>query len=327
MKSISHSSVLGRSRRGRRHVRYFCLGIVCAVSLVGCVSKSRYESVATEMDGLRTDLARGQAEVQALEQQRDAFEAEYNKQRKTFRDAQQKLAGQRASLSDADFKKKVEELDAQGDKIEKALNQRKSALDTGVSKAVGQIRTAMLRYQPVPARAWQGLTTLAERCERAGVLAAPTHAYAGETLHTTPLMELMKGLLVAIAAPERLPPEEIEAAFRIARRYAGAGKLQAAPFEGATHALLLDAGAPPVRSAEARSGPRVRFFSAGDAVAKIQHMIGQHELLDAAAGHFEAGTLVTTLTREISGLDAAGLREAHAIVASGRSIGKVVVTR
>jgi NADPH:quinone reductase-like Zn-dependent oxidoreductase len=56
-------------------------------------------------------------------------------------------------------------------------------------------------------------------------------------------------------------------------------------------------------------------------------MIGQHELLDAAAAHFEAGTLVTTLTREISGLDAAGLREAHAIVASGRSIGKVVVTR
>lgn len=56
-------------------------------------------------------------------------------------------------------------------------------------------------------------------------------------------------------------------------------------------------------------------------------MIGQHELLDAAAAHFESGRLVTTLTREISGLDAAGLREAHAIVASGRSIGKVVVSR
>ncbi len=79
-----------------------------------------------------------------LEQQKTAFEAEYNKQRKTFRDAQQKLAGQRASLSDADFKKKVDELDAQGDKIEKALAQRKHALDTGVSKAIGQIRTALI---------------------------------------------------------------------------------------------------------------------------------------------------------------------------------------
>lgn len=62
-------------------------------------------------------------------------------------------------------------------------------------------------------------------------------------------------------------------------------------------------------------------------VYETPDMIGQHELLDAAAGHFESGRLATTLTREIAGLNAAGLREAHEIVASGRSIGKVVVTR
>lgn len=62
-------------------------------------------------------------------------------------------------------------------------------------------------------------------------------------------------------------------------------------------------------------------------VHETPDMIGQHELLDAAAGHFESGRLVTTLTREIPGLDAAGLREALGIVATGRSIGKVVVTR
>ena len=53
----------------------------------------------------------------------------------------------------------------------------------------------------------------------------------------------------------------------------------------------------------------------------------QHELLDEAAALLEAGRLRTTLTREIGGIDAAGLREAHALVASGRSIGKVVLTR
>ncbi|MFF2371544.1 zinc-binding alcohol dehydrogenase family protein [Agromyces sp. NPDC058110] len=62
-------------------------------------------------------------------------------------------------------------------------------------------------------------------------------------------------------------------------------------------------------------------------VYETPDMIGQHDLLDAAAGLLDDGTLVTTLTREISGLDAAGLRQAHAIVASGRSIGKVVVAR
>lgn len=62
-------------------------------------------------------------------------------------------------------------------------------------------------------------------------------------------------------------------------------------------------------------------------VFETPDMIGQHELLDEAAGLFESGTLVTTLTREIAGLNAATVREAHEIVASGKSIGKVVLTR
>jgi hypothetical protein len=74
MKSMNRLYVPAQSRRGRRHVRYFCLGIVCAVSLIGCVSKSRYESVASEMDGLRAELGRAQAEIHALEQQRAALE-------------------------------------------------------------------------------------------------------------------------------------------------------------------------------------------------------------------------------------------------------------
>ena len=56
-------------------------------------------------------------------------------------------------------------------------------------------------------------------------------------------------------------------------------------------------------------------------------MVRQHELLDEAAGLFESGALRSTLTREIAGIDAASLREAHEIVGSGRSIGKVVLTR
>ncbi|MDR5698595.1 zinc-binding alcohol dehydrogenase family protein [Agromyces aerolatus] len=56
-------------------------------------------------------------------------------------------------------------------------------------------------------------------------------------------------------------------------------------------------------------------------------MVAQHELLDEAAGLFETGTLTSTLTREIVGIDAASVREAHRIVASGASIGKVVLTR
>lgn len=62
-------------------------------------------------------------------------------------------------------------------------------------------------------------------------------------------------------------------------------------------------------------------------VFETPDMIRQHELLDEASAMFEDGRLRSTLAREIAGIDAAGLREAHALVASGRSIGKVVLVR
>ncbi|GAA2035404.1 zinc-binding alcohol dehydrogenase family protein [Agromyces tropicus] len=62
-------------------------------------------------------------------------------------------------------------------------------------------------------------------------------------------------------------------------------------------------------------------------VFETPDMIGQHDLLDAASALFEDGRLRSTLTRELAGIDAAALREAHGLVASGRSIGKVVLVR
>ncbi len=56
-------------------------------------------------------------------------------------------------------------------------------------------------------------------------------------------------------------------------------------------------------------------------------MIGQHNLLDAAAGLVDAGRLRSTLTQQLTGFDAVTLRHAHAAVETGGTIGKVVVVR
>jgi zinc-binding alcohol dehydrogenase family protein len=55
-------------------------------------------------------------------------------------------------------------------------------------------------------------------------------------------------------------------------------------------------------------------------------MIAQHRLLNEVAALVDAGVIVTTLTQELSPINAANLRRAHAMVESGRSKGKVVVT-
>lgn len=56
-------------------------------------------------------------------------------------------------------------------------------------------------------------------------------------------------------------------------------------------------------------------------------LIEQHRLLDRVAELVDAGRFRTTLSTTLHGLDAATLREAHRLVESGRTVGKVVVTR
>ncbi|MEU8820278.1 zinc-binding alcohol dehydrogenase family protein [Actinoplanes sp. NPDC048796] len=53
----------------------------------------------------------------------------------------------------------------------------------------------------------------------------------------------------------------------------------------------------------------------------------QHDILRQVAELVDKGVLHTTLTTRVEGIDAAGLREAHAIVEAGSAIGKTVVVK
>lgn len=54
-------------------------------------------------------------------------------------------------------------------------------------------------------------------------------------------------------------------------------------------------------------------------------MIAQHDLLDEVSALADARTLRSTLTRNLGRINAANLRQAHALIESGTSIGKVVL--
>jgi NADPH:quinone reductase len=51
----------------------------------------------------------------------------------------------------------------------------------------------------------------------------------------------------------------------------------------------------------------------------------QHEILEAVAGLVDAGTLHTTMTKNLGRIDAASLRQAHAMIETGGAIGKIVL--
>ena len=62
------------------------------------------------------------------------------------------------------------------------------------------------------------------------------------------------------------------------------------------------------------------------AVFETPDMVAQHQLLKKVAEMVDAGTLKTTLSEEFGKINAANLRRAHALIESGRSKGKVVLS-
>jgi hypothetical protein len=55
-------------------------------------------------------------------------------------------------------------------------------------------------------------------------------------------------------------------------------------------------------------------------------MIEQHRLLNEVADLVDAGLLTTTLTKEGGCITAGNLKQAHALIESGRSYGKIVLS-
>lgn len=54
-------------------------------------------------------------------------------------------------------------------------------------------------------------------------------------------------------------------------------------------------------------------------------MIAQHRLLNEIAGMVDDGLIVTTMAKELTPINAANLREAHGLIESGRTVGKIVL--
>jgi zinc-binding alcohol dehydrogenase family protein len=55
-------------------------------------------------------------------------------------------------------------------------------------------------------------------------------------------------------------------------------------------------------------------------------MIAQHKLLNEVSAMVDEGLIITTMAKELTPINAANLKQAHALIESGKSIGKVVLT-
>ena len=114
--------------------------------ITSAIAQSQPELVVgvVDFDLIMKESKAGKSVKGQYDAQRSAFNADLERKRKAFKDQSLKLGAQKSALSDADFKKKVGELDAQGKAIEQSLAQTKQALESNLNKALNQIRSALL---------------------------------------------------------------------------------------------------------------------------------------------------------------------------------------
>ena len=147
-----------------------------------------------------------------------------------------------------------------------------------------QMCLALMRYAGAPDRAWASLYHLYAFAHDRRQAAVPVRPYPGDTLSTTARLELVRAVMLEAAAPQSLPPREIDLTARISARLASSFAYGEGPGPQLPYHVDLASDQPPLTvPTDLQPTAMMRFFGAGAAGVRLK------ELLDAARAP-QAGT-------------------------------------
>lgn len=126
-----------------------------------------------------------------------------------------------------------------------------------------------LRFAGIDAKAWAPLYRMHAFAELKRFDHVPVVAYARE-VHTTARAELLKILLLYLAAPHEFPPGQLELAFRILARFAISAEWSRVPQAECNFVIDMGAGGPPSHMpVKQAAGANKRFLGGGQALTKL----------------------------------------------------------
>ncbi len=129
-----------------------------------------------------------------------------------------------------------------------------------------------LRYLGIETKAWAPLYRLYAFAELKELDNRPVVAYARE-VHTTLRAEMLKNLLLYLAAPHELSPVQLVLAFRILTRFAISAEWSRVPQADCNFGFNLAAGSPPALApADDTPGSSKRFIGGGQALVKLAEL-------------------------------------------------------
>ena len=137
-----------------------------------------------------------------------------------------------------------------------------------------QMRLALMRYAGAPERAWPSLYHLYSFAHDRHLAATPVRPYPWGTMSTTARLELVRAVMLEAAAPQSLPPREIDLTARVSARLASSFAYSEVP--GPQFPLYVDLAqtrAPLPVPKDLQPTPTMRFFGPGAAGVRLKELL------------------------------------------------------
>ncbi len=137
-----------------------------------------------------------------------------------------------------------------------------------------QMCLALMRYAGGPERAWPSLYSLYRFAHDRRQAAVPVRPYPAEGLSTTARLELVRAVMLEAAAPQSLPPRQIDLTARISARLASSFAYGEAPGPQLSYYVDLAHDRPPITvPKDLQPAPSMRFFGPGAAPARLKELL------------------------------------------------------
>ena len=142
-----------------------------------------------------------------------------------------------------------------------------------------QLKLLLMRYQPVERRIWDGLFGLYSLALAGGTATTQVHTFPNEARPSSAQQELLRALMLEVASPESLTPDQLELASRVASRFADEFDFLSQPNADCGYYINLAQPQPPeYMDKEMTVNAGFRFFGAGLVKSKLEQIIKQNEL-------------------------------------------------
>jgi hypothetical protein len=177
------------------------------------------------------------------------------------------------------------------------------ALARALRAASLRFKLRYLRFVGIDAKAWAALYRMYVFAELKQLDHVPVVAYAREA-HTTARAELLKILLLYLAAPHEFPPAQLELAFRILARFAISAEWSRVPQAECNFVIDMGVGGRPyhMRAKEA-AGANKRFIGGGQALARLNELkvLSEKNMLSAEQrfGQEYSPAQIVTVTKHL----------------------------